>query len=391
MRLVNLPSVAYPQMKLPQTPSTGAPARLRTLFALAGLAALAGCAQPVQQTRSRIERSPGEYFPEGRYGRASPRVVGDGEAVPRGGGKYLVGRPYTIAGKRYFPSETPHESQTGMASYYGGAFHGRKTANGEVFDMASISAAHPTMPLPSYARVTNTRNGRSIIVRVNDRGPYHGGRVMDVSQRVAEVLDFKRAGTAQVRVDYVGKASLGGSDDEKLVATLRTDGRPASLDGGGGGGLSFGSTLFARNEPAAPPPPQPQRVAIAPEPVAVEMRRQPVVYTPRTALVASAPPPQPAAFAPEPPPFAPGKAPLPPVRPFDLGTIPGAGVPVAASRNSAAPIYTDPVIQPARDRGRVPVVALDTRARPNGPTWTPVTRLRFPPSAARAAGLSQRS
>ena len=207
MRRECLSSVAYQKMKLVPAAPSGLPViprASRALLAIAGVAALAGCAQPVQQSRTRIERSATEYFPEGRYGRASPRVIGDDRPVPRGGGQYLVGRPYTIAGKRYFPSEQPRESQVGMASYYGGAFHGRKTANGEVFDMTSLSAAHPTMPLPSYARVTNTRNGRSIIVRVNDRGPYHGGRVMDVSQRVAEVLDFKRAGTAQIRVDYVG-------------------------------------------------------------------------------------------------------------------------------------------------------------------------------------------
>ena len=100
-----------------------------------------------------------------------------------------------------------------MASWYGAAFHGRRTANGEVYDMASLSAAHPTMPLPSYARVTNLGNGYSVIVRVNDRGPYHAGRVMDVSSRVADVLDMKAMGTARVKVDYVGAAPMEGSDD----------------------------------------------------------------------------------------------------------------------------------------------------------------------------------
>ena len=118
-----------------------------------------------------------------------------------------------------------------MASWYGDAFHGRRTANGEIYDKDSLSAAHPTMPLPSYARVTNLGNGHSIIVRVNDRGPYHGGRVMDVSSRVADVLDFKGAGTARVKVEYVGRAPLEGSDDVELLATLRIDGAPATLDG----------------------------------------------------------------------------------------------------------------------------------------------------------------
>ncbi|WP_331301438.1 septal ring lytic transglycosylase RlpA family protein [Methylobacterium oryzae] len=101
------------------------------------------------------------------------------------------------------------------------------TANGEVFDRHSIAAAHPTLPLPSYARVTNLDNGYSMLVRVNDRGPYHAGRVMDVSEEAADALGFHRKGTARVRVEYVGKASVAGSDDRKLLASLRTDGRPA--------------------------------------------------------------------------------------------------------------------------------------------------------------------
>ncbi len=159
-------------------------------------------------------------------------MVGDGEAVPRGGGQYLVGHPYHIAGRTYYPHEDEHYVATGISSWYGDAFHGRKTANGEVYDKMALSAAHPTMPLPSYARVTNLANGYSVIVRVNDRGPYHGGRVMDVSSRVADVLDFKRMGTARVKVEYVGRAPLEGSDDNELLATLRTDGGPASIGGG---------------------------------------------------------------------------------------------------------------------------------------------------------------
>ena len=167
-----------------------------------------------------------------KYGvSASPRVVADGEPVPKGGGRELVGKPYVVAGRTYVPSDSRGYVREGLASWYGTAFHGRLTANGEVFDRYSIAAAHPTMPLPSYARVTNLKNSRSMIVRVNDRGPYHGDRIMDVSERVAEALDFRRAGTARVRVEYVAKASIKGSDDEKLLATLREDGRPASFPG----------------------------------------------------------------------------------------------------------------------------------------------------------------
>jgi rare lipoprotein A len=109
-----------------------------------------------------------------------------------------------------------------MASWYGDDFHGRLTANGEVFDMASLTAAHPTLPIPSYARVTNLSNGKSLIVRVNDRGPYHGNRLIDVSNKAAELLEFKGNGVARVRVEYVARAPLEGSDDRQLVATLRT-------------------------------------------------------------------------------------------------------------------------------------------------------------------------
>lgn len=168
-----------------------------------------------------------------KYGvAASPKMVEDGEDVPKGGGRAMVGKPYVVAGRLYTPREmSSNYSAVGLASWYGPSFHGRMTANGEVFDKMSITVAHPTMPLPSYVRVTNTGNGRSIIARVNDRGPYHGNRLVDVSERVAEALSFRQAGTARVRVDYIGRASTSGSDDEKLYATLRTDGAPARVRG----------------------------------------------------------------------------------------------------------------------------------------------------------------
>jgi rare lipoprotein A len=162
-----------------------------------------------------------------RYGvSASPRVVGPGEPVPKGGGTYRVGEPYVIGGRVYSPEENPRYRAEGLASWYGEDFHGRLTANGEVFDLNGISAAHPTMPLPSYARVTNLSNGRSLIVRVNDRGPYHSDRIMDLSVRSAQLLGFHGRGTAPVRVEYVGRAPMDGSDDRMLAASLRHD-RPA--------------------------------------------------------------------------------------------------------------------------------------------------------------------
>jgi rare lipoprotein A len=158
-----------------------------------------------------------------KYGvSSSPRVVAFGDPVPKGGGTYRVGKPYTVAGQVYVPEEDTHYRAEGLASWYGDDFHGRLTANGEVFDMASLTAAHPTLPMPCYARVTNLSNGKSLVVRVNDRGPYHGNRVMDVSSRAADLLEFKGNGVARVRVEYVGRAPLEGSDDRQLIATLRT-------------------------------------------------------------------------------------------------------------------------------------------------------------------------
>ena len=141
--------------------------------------------------------------------------------MPKGGGTYRIGPPYSIGGRTYVPVENPHYRAEGVASWYGEDFHGRQTANGEIYDMQSMSAAHATLPLPSYVRVTNLSNARSVIVRVNDRGPYHADRVIDVSVRAATVLGFYGSGLAPVRVEYVGTAPLEGSDDTMLMATLR--------------------------------------------------------------------------------------------------------------------------------------------------------------------------
>ena len=158
-----------------------------------------------------------------KYGvSSSPRMVEFGEPVPKGGGTYRVGKPYTVAGRVYVPEEDLNYRAEGLASWYGDDFHGRLTANGEIFDMGALTAAHPTLPMPCYARVTNISNGKSLIVRVNDRGPYHGNRLIDVSNRAAELLEFKGNGVARVRVEYVGRAPLEGSDDLQLMATLRT-------------------------------------------------------------------------------------------------------------------------------------------------------------------------
>src|SRR6201994_1633438 len=184
----------------------------RMLAAVAACGVLANCSSSGKFSRV-----------DPKYGvSSSPRVVAFGDPVPKGGGTYRIGKPYTVAGRVYVPEEDTGYRAEGMASWYGDDFHGRLTANGEVFDMASLTAAHPTLPMPSYARVTNLNNGKSLIVRVNDRGPYHGNRLIDVSNKAAELLEFKGNGVARVRVEYVGRAPLEGSDDRQLVATLRT-------------------------------------------------------------------------------------------------------------------------------------------------------------------------
>jgi rare lipoprotein A len=336
--------------------------------------ALAGCADP---HGARVSYSHGhEHFSQARYGHASPKVVADGRPVPHGGGQYLVGRPYTVAGHRYVPSENPSYTAVGMASWYGAAFHGRRTANGEVYDMASLSAAHPTMPLPSYARVTNLGNGYSVIVRVNDRGPYHAGRVMDVSSRVADILDMKGMGTARVKVDYVGPAPIQGSDDSQLLATLRTDGSPANLIGfpsaptmvaqadtqteaqsiwslfSGGGGRSPSpqaspeppAQIETASRPAPEPKPEPVRLAAAPPAPPVD---SPAIEPPRdvgSGDLASGDD-SPRAEAPLPPLRQPrGEVPLPPSRPFDLGANRSSALVVAA----AAPAHAHAILPPRR-------------------------------------------
>ena len=129
-------------------------------------------------------------------------------ALPSGGGYYKVGTPYTINGQRFVPREDPRYDRTGYASWYGDKFNGRQTANGEVFNMNALSAAHTTLPMPIHVRVTNLENNKSLILRVNDRGPFVKDRIIDVSKQAAKELGFYNQGTAKVRVQYVGRAPL---------------------------------------------------------------------------------------------------------------------------------------------------------------------------------------
>lgn len=123
------------------------------------------------------------------------------------GGTYKVGNPYQIMGRWYYPKEDYSYSETGMASWYGEDFHAKRTANGEKYDMNTLTAAHRTLPLPSIVRVTNLQNGRSLVVRVNDRGPYVKDRIIDLSKRAAQLLGYQTQGTTKVKVEIMAEES----------------------------------------------------------------------------------------------------------------------------------------------------------------------------------------
>ena len=117
-----------------------------------------------------------------------------------------VGRPYTVRGRTYVPRHDPNYDATGIASFYGGALHGGPTASGETFDSQALTAAHPTLPLGSLVEVVNLANGRRLSLRINDRGPFVEGRIIDVSERAAQLLGFHGRGVTRVRVRYAGLA-----------------------------------------------------------------------------------------------------------------------------------------------------------------------------------------
>lgn len=140
------------------------------------------------------------------------------EPAPKSQGEYKIGNPYQINGVWYYPAEDFSYDETGIASWYGPGFHGKTTANGEIYDMNEMTAAHKTLQLPALVRVTNLENGRSIVLRINDRGPYVHGRIIDVSRRGAQLLGFEGKGTAPVRVTVL-------SDESRALAARLRSGR----------------------------------------------------------------------------------------------------------------------------------------------------------------------
>ena len=207
------------------------------------------------------------------------------ENVPPGGGKgiYKVGTPYQIDGTWYYPAEDWNYDESGIASWYGEQFHGKYTANGEVFDLNQMTAAHRTLPMPTVVRVTNLENGRSIEVRVNDRGPYARGRILDLSRRAAQLLGFEGQGTAKVRVQIDVPASIQvaslagrrGTEPELAAASPPPQAAPvgavAAQPLAPPPGVSVAANKPVPLPPAAPPPATGQPVAEAPLPETVQV------------------------------------------------------------------------------------------------------------------------
>jgi peptidoglycan lytic transglycosylase len=188
---------------------------------------------------------------------------------------YKVGTPYQIGGVWYYPAEDFSYEESGIASWYGEEFHGKYTANGEVFDRNSLTAAHRTLPMPSVVQVTNLENGRSLQLRVNDRGPFARGRIIDVSRRAAQLLGFEGTGTAKVRVRILVPESI-------QVASLAR--RNGTEDG------ANGDTVAGVPRPvitAEALPGSALRIASSTTPPLAKDES-----TPATAAVASGPPPQ---------------------------------------------------------------------------------------------------
>ena len=179
-------------------------ARISILPFTATTIAIAACSSAPSPSSSKAAVSPSV--------RADSTSTVSSSGLPKGGGIYKVGKPYTIKGRLYVPQEDESYDETGIASWYGSAFQGKLTANGETFDMNALTAGHPTLPMPTYAYVTNVGNGRTILVRINDRGPYVTDRIIDLSARSAHELGFSKQGLARVRVRYAGKAPLDGDD-----------------------------------------------------------------------------------------------------------------------------------------------------------------------------------
>lgn len=237
-------------------------------------------------------------------------------------GTYKVGSPYQINGVWYYPAEDFGYAETGIASFYGGEskgvnFHGRSTANGELYDMNTLTAAHQTLPMPSLVRVTNLENGRQLVLRINDRGPFISGRIIDISRRGAQLLGYELQGTARVRVEILAEES------RQLKAQLTGQGPPAPV-------LAEAATAAPRTTVSSNALPAPSGAATA----------APNTGSRLPLPSASLPP---AAPAPDGRPTARGEAGLPRPAPPVVAQAPGGGRAAAPPPPPAAPgIYSAP-------------------------------------------------
>jgi rare lipoprotein A len=222
------------------------------LVTTAAALASACSSDPPVRTIGGVTRS---VFSEDDYGVSSSPRLASGYQIPKGGGHYKLGSPYKVAGRWYVPRENPNYVETGVASWYGADFHGRKTANGEVFDANALTAAHPTLPLPCYAVVTNLDNGKSVMVRVNDRGPYVNDRIIDMSYAAAKQLGYLSRGRARVRVQYAGRAPLNGDDGRERQYLAEQQGR----------GRSFPPIAVASNQNFNAAPPRREYATLPPD------------------------------------------------------------------------------------------------------------------------------
>ncbi len=171
-------------------------------------------------------------------------------------GIYKVGEPYFQNGIWYYPAADDTYDETGIASWYGPDFHGKVTANGEDYDMNALTAAHRTLPMPSFVRVTNLDNGRSLVVRVNDRGPYLRGRIIDLSRRAAQLLGFIDVGTARVRVQIMPEES------RQIAAAMQAGSETVTVAG------ANGRPVTVETRPGEPPPVAAPRAVVASAPLA---------------------------------------------------------------------------------------------------------------------------
>ena len=191
---------------------------LRLAGVVAALHAVGGCGSAPRQadagdsavsygTRQAVPASPsrGGYYKDDGPGSFVPDLDAIEDAEPRGEPLHrFANNAYTVFGRSYAPMRSiGYFTQQGLASWYGRMFHGQKTSSGEIYDMYGMTAAHPTLPIPSYARVTNLRNKRSVVVRINDRGPFHAGRIIDLSFTAAAKLGYIGSGSAQVEVELI--------------------------------------------------------------------------------------------------------------------------------------------------------------------------------------------